>query len=101
VPAPAKAIGLGDKHRNRAVTVHVGDRLVVRLSTTAWRFQRPPAGLAVVGKPRLDRSGCRRRTGGCGAITQQYRATRTGTFLLTASRTAPRDRWAATLHVRR
>lgn len=94
-PATSSATGIvtvaAEPDNGRTITLAVGDRLTVRLSSTYWKFA-PPSGpaLTVVGTattPDNSRTHCMPGQG-CGAATADYTAAAPGTSVVTANRTS-------------
>ena len=85
---PAHATVVTDTQNGHVVAARVGDVLQVQLGSTYWRFA-PISGhvLHTQGAPSFDPGPSCVPGGGCGTITQSFRALRKGTAHITASRT--------------
>jgi hypothetical protein len=77
-----------EAQNHATLTAHVGEVVHVRLGSTYWRFD-PLAGAALrtAGSPSFAPHPSCIPGGGCGTVTQAYRAERAGTVRITASRT--------------
>jgi hypothetical protein len=89
-PPPAtgavQATGADDDH---TVTLHVGQRLTVRLNSTYWTFTQASARLRADGTPVVTATRpCRPAGMGCGAVTMTYDAVAAGGATVTAHRTS-------------
>jgi hypothetical protein len=82
---------VGDSFNGKTVSLHVGDRLEVRLASTYWTFAgssnpqvlKPLGGVAVSPQP----SGCV-PGGGCGTATATFDVVGAGSAVVAASRTS-------------
>jgi hypothetical protein len=86
--APQRKLSESSNHQ----TVHVsrGTTLIVTLHSTYWSLQAPSGGvLRAVGPPRYAPAamGVCVPGGGCGTVTESYRATKDGVGAINASRT--------------
>jgi hypothetical protein len=88
-PSPAGHVLLvTDAQDRRTVTARVGDVVRVQLGSTYWRFDAVTGPvLRPAGAPAFAPGPSCVPGGGCGTITQTYRARATGTAHVTASRT--------------
>jgi hypothetical protein len=93
-PAPGASpagspLVVGDSFNGKTVSVHVGDRLVVRLGSTYWMFagSSDTQVLAPVGQVQVSPqpSGCV-PGGGCGTATATFDVVGAGSAVVTASR---------------
>lgn len=86
--ARAHSLLATDAQNGSTLTAQVGDVVHVRLGSTYWRFN-PLNGDVVrtAGAPAFDPGPSCIPGGGCGTITQAYRAAKPGKVRITASRT--------------
>lgn len=82
-------IQAGDNQNGKSVTMHPGETLMVTLGSTYWTIQGSSDSqvLAPVGKSVTAPKSCSAPPGsGCGTVSQEFRAARSGTAQVTASR---------------
>jgi hypothetical protein len=95
VTLPASAIGqmtVTADMASKGVHAPTGDLLHVVLQGTQWQFDRPAGGVLVqVGAPKITvPASCSTAPvgSGCGTVTMSYRAAKTGSTTIHASRTS-------------
>jgi hypothetical protein len=89
-PPPSSTHGalVTDAQNHRTVITHVGGLIRVRLGSTYWRLNAVAGDvLQTVGTPSFAPDPSCVPGGGCGTVTQTYRAVSVGTVLVTAART--------------
>ena len=95
VAPPSDAVGTvtaGDADNGRTLTLSVGDKLVVRLASTYWRFSTPAGGGPLVGLGPAEVTASPPGAGcvpgaGCGAVVATFRAVLAGQETVSADRT--------------
>ena len=88
-PSPSSNIQVGDNQNGGTITMHTGQTLIVTLGSTYWTIQGSSDSLvlAPVGAAITSPESCDAPPGsGCGTVSQEFRAARSGTAQVTASR---------------
>jgi hypothetical protein len=88
-PSPSNNIQAGDNQNGKSVTMHPGETLLVTLGSTYWTIQGSSDSqvLAPVGQSVTAPKSCSAPPGsGCGTVSQEFRAVKSGTAQVTASR---------------
>ena len=88
---PSSGIKAGDKQNGTSITMHPGQTLMVTLGSTYWTIQGSSDSqvLTPVGAAVTTPQSCSAAPGsGCGTVSQEFRAVKSGTAQVSASRTS-------------